>query len=273
MFFSLFVQPTLNAVIALFKLFSSLGLPGAFGLAIIALTAGIRFLLNPFFKKQVHTAKKMQEMKPHLDALTKKHKDDPKTLQMEQMKLYQEAGINPAAGCLFAIVQIPIFIGLYNTLNTLLAHGVGEKVIKDINSKLYSPMLKISSIDPMFLGFNLALAPAKAGQWHYLIIPVITAVLQYLQTKATMPNLQAAQPAKSDKSKDLAEKEEPSFGDTFQQAMNTNMKYFFPVMMGYLSYTLPVGLSLYWNIFSLFSIIQHYYSEKQEKVALAQSKK
>lgn len=274
-FFTVFVQPILNLVVALFKLFLSLGLPGAFGFAIIALTAGIRLLLHPFFKKQMHTTKKMQELKPHLDNLSKQHKEDPKKLQQEQMRLYQEAGINPAAGCLFALIQMPVFIGLYNTLNMLLGHGVGTKVIQDINAKLYSPMLKISTIDPMFLGFNLALSPSNANVWYYYLIPVITGLFQYWQAVTTMPAPAAVVEAEKSEKKDK-EGEEPkkeSTADDFQKAMNTQMKYLLPVMIGYFSYTLPVGLSLYWNIFSIFSIIQHYQMNKKAAVIEAKLEK
>lgn len=253
-FNTLFIFPILNALIALFKLFSQIGLPGALGFAIIALTAAVRLLLHPFFHKQMHTSMKMQEIKPHLDHLSKKHKGEPKKLQEEQMRLYKEAGINPASGCLFAIIQIPIFIGLYNTLNIMLTQGTGEKAIAAINKVLYNPMLQISQIDPWFFGYNLALSPAKAGQFHYYLLPVITAIFQYLQAKTTIPPVAAK--AITDE-KDGKEKES-STGEDFQKAMNTQMKYFFPIMIGYFSYTLPVGLSLYWNIFSIFSIIQHY---------------
>src|SRR5690348_3630517 len=100
-FYSIFFQPILNLLVAFYKFFLLIHLPGAFGFAIITLTVLIRFLLHPFFKKQIETAKKMQEMKPHLDKLQAKHKDDPKKLQAEQLKLYQQAGINPASGCVF----------------------------------------------------------------------------------------------------------------------------------------------------------------------------
>jgi YidC/Oxa1 family membrane protein insertase len=66
-----------------------------------------------------------------------------------------------------------------------------------------------------------------------------------------------APPKTVDQGKDGKEKE-PSTAEDFQKAMNTQMRYFFPIMIGYFSYSLPVGLSLYWNIFSIFSIIQHY---------------
>jgi len=257
-FNDLFVIPILNVLVALYVGLHSLGLPGAFGLAIVALTVGIRFLLHPFFKQQIHTARKMSEIKPQLDRLQAQHKKDPKRLQQEQLLLYKEHGLNPASGCLFLIIQIPIFIGLYSTLNLFLANGVGSKVIANINSVLYTEVIKINStIDPMFFGFNLALTPQKAGLWFYYLIPVLTGVLQYFQAVATTatPSSAKASDGKALAKKDDKEKKPDTAGD-FQKAMNTQMKYMFPFMIGYFAYTLPVGLSLYWNIFSLFSILQ-----------------
>ncbi|MFA9289057.1 MAG: YidC/Oxa1 family membrane protein insertase [Weeksellaceae bacterium] len=258
----IFVNPVVNLLVVFYKLFLQVGLPGAFGFAIIAITLSIRGLLHPFFQQQIDTAHKMKGIKPKIDELSKKHKNDAKKLQQEQMRLYQEAGINPAAGCLFAIVQIPVFIGLYQTLQLFLVHGSENGVVKQINQKLYDSMLHIQSIDPNFFMFNLALSPAKAGEWYYYLIPVMTAALQYWQTQVTMPAM-TSEPAKTDK-KDGSKKEEKSnTSEEFQKALQMQMKYFFPIMIGYFSYTLPVGLSIYWNIFSLFSIIQHYLNARK----------
>lgn len=257
-FNDIFVIPILNILVAIYAGLHALGLPGAFGLAIVALTVGIRFLLHPFFKQQIHTARKMTEIKPHLDRLQAQHKKDPKRLQQEQLLLYKEHGLNPASGCLFLIIQMPIFIGLYSTLNVFLQHGVGAKTVSQINGVLYTKAIAISQvIDPQFLGFNLALSPQKAGIWFYYLIPVLTGVLQYFQAVAT-----TAQPAqKVENKKALAKKDDrdkkPDPQGDFQKAMNTQMKYIFPFMIGYFAFTLPVGLSLYWNIFSLFSILQY----------------
>lgn len=249
-------NPTINLLVLFLHVFQFLKIPGAFGLAIIGLTAFVRLLLHPFFKQQLETAKKMQEMKPQLDMLNAKHKKEPQKLQQEQLRLYKEAGINPASGCLFMIIQIPVFIGLYNTLSLFLLNGHSAKVIAGINKVLYSPLLKIQTIDPWFLGFNLVVSPQKGGQWYYYLIPLITGILQYLQVQVSMPQMAqstAITKQEGDKKKDKDKKEDS--GD-FQKAMNTQMKYIFPLMIGWFSFTLPVGLSLYWNIFSLFSIIQ-----------------
>lgn len=253
-----FVIPILNVLVVLYKGFLFLRLPGAFGFAVIALTILVRIILHPFFKQQLEMSKKMQEMKPHLDRLSREHKNDKNRLQQEQMKLYQQAGINPASGCLFMIIQIPVFIGLYNTLSLFLLNGHGATAISKINSVLYSPFLKIGSIDPWFFGFNLAMTPAKGGQWFYYLIPVLTGVLQYLQVQVSMPatstSAETSSPVKT--TEDKSKGKEDNTGD-FQKAMNTQMKFIFPLMIGWFSYTLPVGLSLYWNIFSLFSIMQY----------------
>jgi len=258
-FNDIFVIPILNVLVAMYVGLHSVGIPGAFGFAIVLLTVGIRFLLHPFFKQQIDTARKMQDIKPHLDRLQSQHKKDPKRLQQEQLLLYKEHGLNPASGCLFLIIQIPIFIGLYSTLNLFLQNGVGEKTVSQINGVLYSQAITISqAIDPQFLGFNLAVTPQKAGVWFYYLIPVLTGVLQYFQAVATtakpaeVPVSKKALTKKSDKD----EKKSDTMGD-FQKAMNTQMKYIFPFMIGYFAFTLPVGLSLYWNIFSLFSILQY----------------
>jgi YidC/Oxa1 family membrane protein insertase len=216
----------------------------------------------------------MQELKPRLDKLTLKYKNEPKQLQAEQMKLYQEAGINPASGCLFMVVQIPVFIALYNTLSLFLK-GNPQQVIADVNKSLYFPFLKLSSIDPHFFGLNLALSPQKSGLWFYYIIPLITGVLQYFQAKASLPQTTQGPAMKEALKKDGKDKKPESTGD-FQKAMNTQMQYILPVMIAYFSYTLPVGLSLYWNIFSIFSIIQYRSLHKKvgdEKLSEREEKK
>lgn len=250
-----FYHPFINLLVALMKGFEFLHIPGAFGFAVIILTILIRLALHPFFHQQMHTAKKMQDIKPHLDKLSQKHKKDPKRLQEEQMRLYREAGINPASGCLFLIVQMPVFIALYQTLNLFLSNSNAPKIITQINKILYFPSLKIASIDPMLLGINLALSPAKAGQWYYYLIPVATGFLQYLQVAVSIPP--ARKEEESKKTKEQKKEEKTGTGEDFQKAMQTQMKYIFPIMIGWFSYTLPIGLSLYWNIFSLFSIIQY----------------
>lgn len=267
LFNSVFVFPILNLLMLFYKGFLFLKIPGAFGFAIIGLTVFVRVVLHPFFKQQLETSKKMQDIKPHMDRLNERHKKEPKRLQEEQLKLYQQFGINPASGCLFMIIQIPIFIALYNTLSLFLMNGGANKVIGKINAVLYSPMLRVQSIDSWFFGINLAVSPDKGGHPVYLIVPIVTGLLQYFQVQTSMPMTQSSNPT-SEVKKELkdgktsevllkkGEEKKTDSGD-FQKAMNTQMKFIFPIMIGWFAYTLPIGLSVYWNIFSLFSIIQY----------------
>jgi YidC/Oxa1 family membrane protein insertase len=251
LFNTVLVFPILNLLMGFYKLFLIIKLPAAFGLSIITLTGVVRLIFHPFFKQQMETARKMQQIKPHLDHLSKKHKAEPKKLQEEQAKLYKQAGINPATGCLFMLIQIPIFIALYRTLSVFFLNTHGAATIKAINNALYFDWIKIQNLDLWFFGFNLALTPSKAGpqHWYYYAIPLVTALLQYLQVvTSTPPAAPETQGKKGEKT---------STGEDFQKAMNTQMKVIFPLMIGWFSFTLPVGLSLYWNIFSLFSIIQN----------------
>ncbi|MEK7633914.1 MAG: YidC/Oxa1 family membrane protein insertase [Patescibacteria group bacterium] len=257
-----FAHPILNLLVIFYKLFLLIKLPGAFGFAIIALTVAVRLLFQPFFQKQIETAKKMQELKPHLDNLSAKHKNDKKQLQAEQLKLYQQHGINPTSGCLVMIIQLPVFIALYNTLNLFLLNGQAGKTIMAINNVLYLPILKIQSIDPWFFGLDLVKTPKQMGTWLYLLVPLVTGILQYFQAQVSMPSSAKATEGKppivGNKIAEVKNKKDGnSGGGDFQKAMNTQMKYMFPLMIGYFSYTLPVGLALYWNIFSIMGIMQY----------------
>jgi YidC/Oxa1 family membrane protein insertase len=85
-------------------------------LCIVMLTMVVRTLLFPLTIRQAKNMRKMQELKPEMDRIRKKHKDDSKKQQEELMKLYGERSVNPLGGCLPLLVQLPIFITLYYTI-------------------------------------------------------------------------------------------------------------------------------------------------------------
>jgi YidC/Oxa1 family membrane protein insertase len=91
---------------------------GSYGLAIIAITVLIRAVLWPLNSAQARSMKKMQELQPKLKELQEKHKDDPAKMQEALMSFYATNKFNPFAGCLPMLVQLPIFIALYGTLNS-----------------------------------------------------------------------------------------------------------------------------------------------------------
>lgn len=265
-FNTLFVIPILNALVGIYKLLLLLRLPGAFGLSLILLTALMRIILNPLSALQLKNTQKLHKLKPHLDKLSEKHKGDKQGLYQEQAKLYKEMGINPAAGCLPLLLQMPILIGLYNLFFSLL-NGVGiDQVIEAINKVVYFPFLKISSLDLSFFGFNLA---AKPSDWQthgfiLLSIPLITAVLQYIQTKMMTPQLQTTDNSpRGEAGKKQIAKEGEKKGEDMSATMQKQMAIMMPLMIGFFAYSFPLGLSLYWNTFTVFGIIQQYQINKQ----------
>lgn len=262
---TVFVNPIINILALYHYLLSFLPIPGTLGFSIVGLTVTIRLLLHPFFKQQMDTAKKMQDIKPHVDKLSKKHKGDAKKIQEEQMKIYQEAGINPASGCIFMIIQIPVFIALYQTLQHFFVADT-SKVLLAMNKVLYFPFLRLKALDVWFLGLNLSASPKQMNSVFAYLIPIVTGILQYFQTISTTASMAPAPATSNVVHVGKDGKKESSTGDDFQKAMNTQMKYVFPFMIGWFAFSMPIGLALYWNIFSVFSIIQYELHKKGSKV-------
>lgn len=89
---------------------------GQYGLSILVVTIIIRLIILPLTLKQYRSSKRMQEIQPELQKLKEKFKDDVKKQQEETMKLFQKHGVNPLAGCLPILIQMPVLIALYNAI-------------------------------------------------------------------------------------------------------------------------------------------------------------
>ncbi len=256
------VWPIINVLIALYKLFEWMHVPGPLGFAVVALTILIRFLLYPLMASQMKSARKMQQLKPHLDALNAKHKDNKQALQQAQLDLYKQHGINPAAGCLPLLIQLPVLIALYNVFYTVLQNSNAAGLVADINRIVYVPALKLSTIDLSFFGISLGVKPSDwqtHGAW-LLLIPVITAALQWWQSKLMLP--QAAAPALV--KKPSADGKDPGKSpEDAAMEMQKQMALITPIMFGMFAYQFPLGLALYWNVFGIFGIIQQLQINKE----------
>jgi len=252
---TILVNPIINILVALYKGFEFLHVPGPLGFAVIGLTIIIRLLLYPLMQAQLKSAKKMASLKPHLDVLNLKHKNDKQALQQAQLALYKEHGVNPAAGCLPLLVQMPVLIALYNVFYQVLNNGNLVKELETINRVVYHPALRITNLDLSFLGANLAIKPAdwqKHG-WWLLAVPLITALLQWWQTRLMQPAITG--PIKEKPVGDKTEKQEKKPEDTAAE-MQKQMMIITPIMFGMFAFQFPLGLSLYWNVFGLFGILQ-----------------
>ena len=131
----------------------------SYGYAIILLTIIVKFLLYPLTVKQVKSMKAMQEIAPKMKKIQEKYKDNPQVMQQKVAAMYQEAGVNPLAGCLPLLVQMPILMGMYYSLYNL------EYPSADAAQFLWLPSL--SQADP------------------YYILPILNVLTTFYQTRQT----------------------------------------------------------------------------------------
>lgn len=257
-FDTLLIHPILNVLVAIYQLLSVFQIPSALGFAIILLTVVIRVILYPVISAQMRTSKKMQNVAPHISKVKEKHKGDAQRIQKETMLLYQEHGVNPAAGCIPLIIQLPVIWALYGVLQNIVKYTT----VKPINDALYFDFLKLTTLwDTHFFGLPLFKSPSQLLEsmgFLIFLVPIITGVFQYFQTKILMP------PPATDNKKEVNKKPKGTAED-FAASFQKQSLYLFPVMIGFFSYTLPIGLSLYWNTFSLFGIIQQQIMDRSHK--------
>lgn len=250
----LFFGPIVNLLVLILRSLESVHIPGALGFSVIILTIIIRLLVWPFMSTQLKSAKKMADLKPHLDALKQKHKDDKQAFAAAQMALYKEHGVNPAGGCLPSLIQLPIVIALYQSI---LAFFNGQSGLDRVNHLLYSPSWHLSrSPDLNFFGLSLADKPSQFSQIGILVllIPLVTAGLQFLQSRMMTQTPVKTYP--SDSPKEKKEKEESE--DTASQ-VQSQMMFMMPLMIGYFAFQFPIGLALYWNTFTILGMVQQYF--------------
>ncbi len=248
----LLVNPIINILVVIYQGLVALHVPYALGFSIILLTVVIRAILYPLIHSQLKTSKKMQEITPHLNRLKEQHKNDATKLQAETMKLYQEHGVNPVAGCLPLLIQLPLIWGLYGVLQQVVKTDP-TSVLQYVNHALYVPSMRLSHMwDTSFFGLSLGNTPSHLLPhvgFGILLIPVLTGVFQLVQSKMMFSTPEQTNlPAKQGQKKE----------DDFASAFQTQSMYIFPLMIAFFSWTLPVGLSLYWNTFTIFGILQQY---------------
>ncbi|MDP3940713.1 MAG: YidC/Oxa1 family membrane protein insertase [bacterium] len=243
----IFVHPLINVLVGIYQLLEIVHIPNALGFSIILLTVIIRLILWPFTASQLQTTRKMQEVSPELSKLKEKYKGDAKRIQQETMLLYKKHGVNPFGGCLPTIIQLLLFPALYSVFQTFVGSDKST-IIQNFNKVLYFDFLKLQSLqDPTFFGLPLGQSPAQLISHIPLIllIPVVTALLQFVQSKMMFS---ATPPQKTKDGK------EPDFQTVFQK----QIIYIIPFTIGFAAYNFPVGLSLYWNTFTVFAMIQQY---------------
>ncbi|KAL6784384.1 ALB3A [Auxenochlorella protothecoides x Auxenochlorella symbiontica] len=204
--------------------------PHSFGWSIVALTAVVKLCTFPLTKKQVEASLSMQRLKPAMDAIKAKYKEDKKAQQRETQALYKKAEINPLAGCFPSLATIPVFIGLYRSLT-----GVASLGLLDNQGFYWVPSLAgPTSVAAQRAGTGISwLYPFVDGHppigWdeasRYLVIPVLMVIAQYISTAIISPPV------------------DPNNENARTQQIIIGL---LPLMVGYFALCVPSGLSLYY---------------------------
>lgn len=264
-FFNLIlINPITNVLVAFYQLFYLLHFPYALGFAIVGLTVAIRFMLYPLTASQIKASVKMQKIAPHLSKIKEKHKGDNARIQQETMKAYKEHGINPAAGCLPMLIQLPLIWALYAVLRNVVGFK-SAAIVAEVNKIIYIDALKLQHAwDPNFFGISLGAVPSQMMSFDnlfsakslILLVPILTGLLQFILSKMMIPDKKSVDVLEKDieKKAHVDKKDAQDFASAFQ----TQSVFIIPVMIGFFSFGFPIGLSLYWNTFSIFGIIQQY---------------
>jgi len=208
-------------------------------LAIALLTLLINLITLPLTLRQQQSARKTQELQPELEKLQKKYGKDRERMAQEQMKLYKEAGINPAAGCLPLLIQMPIWFGLIGAIRYAIPSTPLE--LFQFSHHIYKWLPGVVGLVPLqstFLGMDLGQPPSPAQWWSYSL-PVLVLVTSWLQQKLLTPA------TTSDSQSQAA-------------AMNRQMQIMMPLMFMFFTLQYAVGLSIYFVLSSVIRIVQYY---------------
>lgn len=260
MFEVIILKPIFNALLLLYSVIPG----GDFGVAIILFTIIVRFLLYPLLKRQLHQSKLMRKMQPELAKIKKSAKGNRQLEAMQQMELYKRYGIKPFRSILLLLIQIPIFIGLYQVIMVItlnrerVAHYIYEplKNIDAIRAIIENP----DNFNQTMLGFIdlTKTAISNSGiSWSLILLVVISAVTQYIMTKQTMPASKNTKRMRDIMQETSAGKEADPAEMT--AAMSRVMIKFMPILMFGIMMGLPGALALYYTTSNLVAVGQQAY--------------
>lgn len=255
-----------NAIASLFGYLMNFiyGLVQNYGLAIIIFTVLVKLLLLPFTIKQQKSLQKTQELQPLMQELQRKYGNDQQKFMEEYNKLLKSKNMNMmsgmgCSGCILSLIQIPIVLGMFYMMMNPLTHIL--KMDQNLINQ-YKEEIDASSIDPRyyeiaiikekdlmnldFLGINLGdSAINNKTNYSMLIIPVLSTLFTYLSLYLT---------SQYNKKKGIQtpKPEDSEIPMPNMQLMNIMM----PLMTGYIAYSVPQGVGLYWATSNLIGVIQ-----------------
>jgi len=243
---AIIIKPFINVLLFIYDLIGQ-----NFGLAIILFTIVIKAITHPLTAKQINSSRAVTELQTDKEWLEiqKKYKNDRERLAQEQMRIYRERGVSPFASCLPTIIQLPIIIGLYQSI----IQTMGNAPIQMLNlvSKISPWLANVFSFipgltDPIkLIPLNSKFLWMDMGRPERVIIPgipfgiptlaIIVVITSFLQSKLI------SQPA----------------ADQQQQQMSGIMNIYLPLLMGWITYSFASGLAIYFVTSNLVTIAQY----------------
>ncbi len=217
-------QPLINVLIVVAH-----ALGDNFGLAIIALTIFVNLCMLPLTLSQLRSSRAMQELQPKIAELQKKYGKDKQKLAQEQMRLYKESGVKPAGCAITMIIQMPVWIALYQAILLVLARA--PEGLLNLSRYLYhwSMLFPILPLNQHFLGMNLADSN--------FILAILVGVTMWVQQKMATTTVST---------------------DAKQAQQSQMMLWMMPMMFTLLAMSFASGLALYWVANSIVRIVLQY---------------
>lgn len=216
-----------------------------FGFSIVIFAVLTRAILAPIYFKQIKSSKITMKLQPEIKALQKKYANDRNTLNVKMLELYKKHNYNPMSGCLPAILQVILVIGMFSALRQPEKYVFSDPATLEAATHqffLWIPNLSKPDLLSNVISTDvLAIAGSLPG-----IMPIISAIFTYLQL-AYSPTMSA--PPKTDPNQ-VPGQSDPLSG------MNRTMKVVFPVMILFYGVSFTGGIVLYWTVGTIFSLVQ-----------------
>jgi YidC/Oxa1 family membrane protein insertase len=260
------VQPIFNMLIALYSLIPG----GDFGIALILFTVLIRFALLPLVKRQLHQVTAMRKLQPELAKIKKDAKGNKQLESMQMMDLYKRNGVNPFRSIGILLIQLPIFIALYQVIQIFTLHRdqIGGltygflKGIEPIRVLIEHP----AQFNEKLLGFVDLTARALGGQnginIFLVVLAIIAAITQYIMSKQTMPQ-QESKKRLRDVMTEAADGKQADQSEMNAIVMGKMTKVL-PFFMLFVMMSLPGALALYYATSNMVAVIQQHFILKKD---------
>ncbi len=206
---------------------------GNFGISILLLTVTVRLVFFPLAQKQYESLTKMKKVQPEIEELRKRYKDDPTKQQQELLALYQREKVNPVAGCLPLILQIPVFFALYKVLTVTIEmrHAPFLGWIKDLSARDPTTIWNLFGLIPWNPATLPLAGPILDTTLHLGVLPLLYGVTMWLTTSMS-----------------------PPAPDPVQQKIFS----FMPLIFMFIMAPFAIGLLIYWTWSNVLTVAQQY---------------